>query len=111
LTKRLGVVSSPYPEEVIMPKKHPKEYTAKLKFQVVLEALSSSKSDGEIARAYNVHPITLSKWKRHFLDNGPEIFSGNDQIKQYERRVGDLERLLGQKEVEIALLKNFLGGR
>ena len=90
-----------------MPKKHLKEYTAKLKFQVVLETLGSSKSDGEIARTYNVHPIMLSKWKRHFLDNGPEIFSGNDQIKQYEKCLSDLGWLLGQKEVEIALLKIF----
>jgi hypothetical protein len=28
-----------------------------------------------------------------------------------ERRVGELEQLLGKKEVEIALLKNFLGRR
>ena len=40
-----------------------------------------------------------------------KIFSKRDQTKQYEQRIAQLERLLGQKEVEIALLKNFLGGR
>lgn len=30
-------------------------------------------------------------------------------MEQYERRIAEQERLLGQKEVEIALLKNFLG--
>ena len=30
-------------------------------------------------------------------------------VAQYERRIAELERLLGKKEVEIALLKNFLG--
>jgi hypothetical protein len=30
-------------------------------------------------------------------------------IDEYERRIAELERLVGQKEVEIALLKNFLG--
>jgi len=30
-------------------------------------------------------------------------------VAQYERRIAELERVIGQKEVEIALLKNFLG--
>ena len=46
-----------------MPKKSKKSYSAKLKFQVVLEALTSDKGDAEIARAYDVHPVSLSKWK------------------------------------------------
>ena len=54
---------------------------------------------------------SLSKWKRQFIDSGAQIFSGNDEVKTYEARVSDLERLLGQKEVELALLKNFLGNR
>mgnify|MGYP001616027311 CR=1 FL=1 len=29
-------------------------------------------------------------------------------MKDYDQRIRDLERLIGQKEVEIALLKNFL---
>jgi hypothetical protein len=29
-------------------------------------------------------------------------------VKEYERRIAELEQLLGKKEVEIALLKNFL---
>ncbi len=94
-----------------MSKKTRKSYSAKLKFQIVLEALTSEQEDAEIARAYNVHPVSLSNWKRQFIDNGAQIFSGNDEVKTYEARVSDLERLLGQKEVELALLKNFLGNR
>ena len=93
-----------------MPKRR-KDYTAKFKFQLVVETLQQQGSDSEIARAYGVHPVTLSKWKARFFDQGPEIFSGRDQAKQYEQRIAQLERLLGQKEIEIALLKNFLTGR
>ncbi len=32
-------------------------------------------------------------------------------MKQYERRIAELERMLGQKEVELALAKNCLDGR
>jgi transposase-like protein len=67
---------------------------------LVLETLNSQRSDAEIARAYGVHPITLSKWKRHFLDHGFEIFSSNREKQRYEHRIAELERLIGQKEID-----------
>ena len=91
--------------------KRRKDYTPKFKFQLVVETLQHQGSDSEVARAYGVHPVTLSKWKARFFDQGPELFSTSDQIKHYEQHIAELERLIGQKEVEIALLKNFLGGR
>ncbi len=90
--------------------KHGRRYTAKFKFQVILELLIGSKTIGQIARAYGVHPITISHWKKEFIEKGPELFSQKTTIHEYERRIQELERLIGQKEVEIALLKNFLAG-
>ena len=55
--------------------------------------------------------MTFSNWKRQFLERGAAIFGGNQENKQYERRIAELERVLGQKEVELALLKGFLGAR
>ena len=86
-----------------------KTYSASLKFQLVLECLNGTRSDVEIARAYDVHPITLAKWKKHFLDHGAGVFGGKEEVKRSEQRQAQLERIVGQKEVEIALLKNFLG--
>lgn len=88
-----------------------KAYTPKFKFQVVLESFKADRSDAEIARAFGVHPVTRAKWKAQFLEQGPEVFSGKEALIEYEKRIADLERLLGQKEVELALLKNFLAGR
>ena len=86
-----------------------KTYSAQFKFQLVLECLNGIRSDAEIACGYAVHPITLSKWKTQFLDHGSEVFGGKEEVKRSEERQAQLERVLGQKEVEIALLKNFLG--
>jgi transposase-like protein len=87
----------------------PKRYSPKLKFQVVLEVLSGEKSVAQVAKVYGVHPNSVNKWKRDFLDKGPEIFAQDSVVGEYEQRIAQLERLLGKKEVEIALLKNFLG--
>ena len=90
-----------------MGKKSTKRYSPKFKFTVVLEVLKSEKSDAEVARAFDILPATLSRWKQAFLEKGPEVFGGSEEVKGYENRIGQLERMLGQKEVEIALLKNF----
>jgi transposase-like protein len=94
----------------MMSEKHGKRYTPRFKFQVVMEVLSKTKVIGQIAKSYGVHPVTLTHWKKEFIDKGPEIFSRQTIIQQYERRIADLERLIGHKEVEIALLKNILAG-
>ncbi len=85
-------------------------YSPKLKAQVVLEVLSGGeKTLGQVARAYGVHSNSVQLWKRRFLERAPEIFSEAATVREYERRIRDLEQLIGKKEVEIVHLKNFLG--
>jgi len=86
-----------------------KRYSPKLKFQVVLELLKGDNTPAQISRTYNVHPNSAGLWKRALLEKGPEIFSKDSVVAEYERQIAELEQLLGKKEVEIALLKNFLG--
>ncbi len=59
---------------------------------------------------YGVHAITITHWKRQFLEKGPEVFGQQGTVHEYEKKIQELERLIGHKEVEIALLKNFLAG-
>ena len=86
-----------------------KRYSPKLKFQVVLELLKGKATPAQISRTYNVHPNSAGLWKRVVLEKGPEIFSKDSVVAEYERWIAELEQLVGKKEVEIALLKNFLG--
>jgi len=83
----------------------------KVKFQVVVEALSGTKTPAQIAKAYGVHPNSVGLWKKIFLERGPDIFARDSGSVESERRIAELEQLLGRKEVEIALLRNFLGHR
>jgi len=46
----------------------------KFKFQVVMEALSGEKTPGQIAKQYDVHPVTVGIWKKAFMEQGPELF-------------------------------------
>ena len=86
-----------------------KRYSPKVKFQVVLEALTGEKTPGQIAKQYGIHPNSVGLWKKEFLERGAELFSEDGTVQEYERRIRQLEQLVGKKEVEIALLKSFLG--
>lgn len=86
-----------------------KTYSASFKFQVALEAIRSERTNAEIARTYGVHPVTVSNWKGQVLDEGAKVFGGDKELERQQKKIARLERLLGQKEIEIALLKNFLG--
>jgi len=86
-----------------------KRYSPKVKFQVVLETLTGEKTPGQIAKQYGIHPNSVGLWKKEFLERGAELFSEDGTVQEYERRIRQLEQLVGKKEVEIALLKNFLG--
>ena len=66
------------------------------------------KTIGQIARAYDVHPVAVGLWKKQFLEHGAALFDASGKPDHAERRIAELEQLLGKKEVELALLKNFL---
>lgn len=85
-----------------------KRYSPKFKFHVVFELLTGDKTNVQVAKAYGVHPNSVSTWKQTLLEKGPELFGQDGTVAQYEGRIAEFERLIGQKEVEIALLKNFL---
>ncbi len=53
----------------------------------MLEALKGDRKEVEIARAYGIHPTTISNWKREFLEKGPELFGKDKTVAQYEKRI------------------------
>jgi transposase len=86
-----------------------KRISPKLKFEAALVNLKGDKTPGQLSRLYRIHPNSVALWTKTLLERGPEIFSREASVAEYERRIAELEQLVGKKEVEIALLKNFLG--
>jgi transposase len=94
-----------------MAQKKPKTYTPKFKFHLVLEVLQGERSEVELGRPYGVHHTTTLQVEASLSGAWcAEVFGSNEEIERYEKRIAELERLIGQKEIELALLKNFMGG-
>lgn len=84
-------------------------YSPQLKSHVALEVLEHNKSTAEVARTYDVHPNTVRNWVQTFRDNASAVFTNDSEVNDLEQDIRELEQLVGKKEREIAVLKNFLG--
>jgi|SRR5579883_1464886 len=72
--------------------------------------LQSGQTLGEVARALEVHPTMLQRWRQQLQERGEDAAfpgRGNHQ-KQEENRVAELERKVGQQQMEIDFLKRAL---
>lgn len=86
-----------------------RKHSAKVKFQVVLESLSKNNSKIEIARNYEINPNLVTKWQKEFLEKGYLLFEQKNPEQESTHKIENLQRIIGKKEVEIELLKKFLG--
>ena len=84
------------------------KYTAKFKFDRVIESLKKDNLS-EVARQYGFGVNLLSKWRSEFLKGGHIIFENkpDQDVVRLQKRVNQLEQIIGKKEVELNLIKNF----
>jgi transposase-like protein len=84
------------------------KYSAKFKFDRIIESLQRG-SVAEVARQYGFRANLLSKWRKEFFEIGPKLFETRPDKKaqQMEKKIKKLEQMIGKKEVELDLLKNF----
>lgn len=83
-------------------------YSPKMKFDLVMETVNTG-NVAEVSRKYNVNANMISTWRKQFKDNGYRIFetATDKEILSLRRQLAKLEQLIGKKEVELALMKNF----
>jgi transposase len=63
-----------------------RKFTAKFKTKVVLEGLKDRQSAKELAERFKLSPQQISTWKREFMDNADQVFSGNSKNKKVKQR-------------------------
>ncbi|HEY2860014.1 MAG TPA: transposase, partial [Terracidiphilus sp.] len=70
--------------------------------------LNGGQSVAEVARALEVHPSDLHRWRRELQDHGVRAFTGAGKKRAEESRVAELERKVGQQAMEIDFLERAL---
>ncbi len=84
-----------------------KKWTAKEKFQVVIELLKWRKTQAQITSEYGVHTSQQSAWKEQFLNQWISVFESKkgDNEKEHKQEVEKLHNIIGQYAVEVDWLQ------
>ena len=84
-----------------------RKFTKEFKLTAV-RRMESGQSVAEVARALEVHPGDLHRWRRELGEHGERAFRGVGNRRAEESRVAELERKVGQQALEIDFLKRAL---
>jgi transposase-like protein len=85
-------------------------FTKEFKLAAV-QRLEQGVSLGEVARALEVNPNVLHRWRREIRQGSGNVFPGHGKQRWSEGRIADLERKIGQQTLEIDFLKGCLQRR
>ena len=76
--------------------------------EAAIRRLELGASLAEVARACEVNPNVLHRWKRELQALGTKAFSGNGKRRIEESANADLERKVGRQAMEIDFLRRCL---
>jgi transposase len=81
-----------------------RRFTREFKLAAI-QRLEQGISIAEVARALEVNPNLLHRWRSEFRQGPGNIFPGHGQRRWSEGRIAELERKIGQQTLEIDFLK------
>ena len=84
-----------------------RQFTGEFKLAAI-QRLEMGASVAEVARAFEVNPNVLHRWRREFRQGPGNAFPGLGKRRWEESRVAQLERKIGQQALEIDFLKGCL---
>src|SRR5713226_3937535 len=84
-----------------------RQFTKEFKL-AALQRLEMGASVAEVARAFEVNPNVLHRWRREFRQGPGNAFPGLGKRRWEEGRVPQLERKIGQQVLEIDFLQGCL---
>ena len=84
-----------------------KHHPAAFKARVALEAAKQTRTVAELAKAYRVHPVQISQWKKQLLDGAESLFRDGRcrEREQEQARQAELFEQIGRLNMEVEWLK------
>lgn len=70
--------------------------------------LQGNQTVAELCDKYQVHQSALFRWKKEFLDAGPELFDKGKKKTSESGQVEQLQRKIGELTMDLDFLKKAL---
>jgi transposase len=94
-----------------------RRYDADFKIRVAKEVIETG-NGSIVGRRYDIAPAVVNRWARAYENHGPGAFTrrkgsrsggvSDPLIEDVKRENDQLKRLLGEKDLEIAMLRDLL---
>ena len=87
-----------------------RQFSAKFKAKVAVEAIKGIKTIAELSTIYKVHPNQISAWKKQLLTNASELFPAGQKrrTKTEEELTAPLYEEIGRLKMDIKWLEKKL---
>jgi transposase-like protein len=87
-----------------------KRHSAAFKAKVALEAAKQTRPLAELAKAYQVHPVQISQWKKQLLDGAETLFRDGRRraADDHAALQAELYERIGRLNMEVEWLKKSL---
>jgi len=84
-----------------------RRHAAAFKAKVALEAAKQTRTVAELAKAYQVHPVQISQWKKQLLDGAESLFRDGRRRDAEDGQAiqAELYEQLGRLQMELAWVK------
>jgi transposase len=93
--------------------KQRRKFTAKQKLEIVLAGLREDRSVRDVCREHQIQEALYYQWREQLLEAGAERFAGKEERageRAKEKRIAELERVLGRKTLELEIAGKALRG-
>jgi transposase-like protein len=84
-----------------------RKFTKEVKLAAI-QRIEAGATAAEVARAFEVNPNVLHRWRKEFRHGPGNVFPGEGKRRWDETKVAQLERKVGQQALEIDFLKGCL---
>jgi transposase len=97
--------------EVLGPVQRRRRYSVDEKLRVLEEAAVPGMTISFVARRHGISPSLLFHWRRRMAEGGKEAVRADDavvsaaEVRALEKRIRELERVLGRKTLENEILR------
>jgi putative transposase len=84
-----------------------KRHSASFKAKVALEAAKQTRTIAELAKAYQVHPVQISQWKKQLLEGAETLFRDGRRRDHDDSPAlqAELYERIGRLNMEVEWLK------
>lgn len=93
--------------------KQRRKFTAKQKLEIVLAGLREDRSVRDVCREHQIQEALYYQWREQLLVAGAKRSAGKEEWaseKAKEKRMAELERVLGRKTLELEIAGKALRG-